>query len=81
MNTLSREGQQFRGQSTTPLGKFLLIKQGTVNKDTQTPGGPKGFTLKPPTLTKYYINEEYRSTCQRQLRSIIDQQQSQPTGI
>ena len=60
----------------------------TVNKDTQTPGGTKGFSLKPTTLTKYYVNAEYRSTCLRQLRSIIDQQSSrlshhdlQPTRI
>ena len=45
----------------------------TLNKDTQTPGGTEGFSLKPATLTKYYINAEYRSTCVRQLRSIIDQ--------
>ena len=61
-----------------------------MNKDTQTPGGTEGFSLKPAMLhvTKYYVNAEYRSTCLRQLRSIIDQQSSrlshhdlQPTRI
>ena len=57
-------------------------------KDKQTPGGTKGFGRKPATLTKYYVNAEYRSTCLEQLRSIIDQQSSrlshhdlQPTRI
>ena len=33
----------------------------TVNKDTQTPGGTKGFSLKPAALSRYYLTAEYRS--------------------
>ena len=57
-------------------------------KDKQIPGGTEGFSLKPATLTKYYVNAEYRSICLRQLTGIIDQQSSrlshhdlQPTRI
>ena len=27
----------------------------TVNKDTQTPGGTKGFSLKPGAVQRYYL--------------------------
>ncbi len=33
----------------------------TVNKDTQTPGRTKGFSLKPGAVSKYYLIAEYRS--------------------
>ena len=33
----------------------------TVNKDTQTPGGTRGFSLKPEPVSKYYLIAEYRS--------------------
>ena len=42
----------------------------TVNKDTQTPGGTKGFSLKPCAITKYYLTAEYRSMSLRQLRQM-----------
>ena len=44
----------------------------TVNKDTQTPGGTKGFSLKPAALIRYYLTAEYRSTCLKQLRELTD---------
>ena len=68
-----------------PFGKVLIDQAN--EEDIQTPGGTEGFSLKPATLTKHYVNAEYRSTCVRQLRSIIDQQSSrlshhlQPTRI
>ena len=37
----------------------------TVYKDTQTPGGTKGFSLKPAF-------SEHRSTCLKQLRTLTD---------
>lgn len=37
----------------------------TVNKDTQTPGGTKGFSLKPRVFNKYYLVAEYRSIFMR----------------
>lgn len=41
-----------------------------VNKDTQTPGGTKGFSLKRGTFCKYYLNAENRSLFLRQLREM-----------
>lgn len=35
--------------------------QEVVNRDTQTAGGTKGFSLKPGAVSRYYINAEYRS--------------------
>ena len=87
---LQQGGLSVQRSEHNPFGKvpFDQTIEETVNKDTQTPGGTKGFSLKPATLTKYYVNAEYRSTCLRQLRSIIDQQSSrlshhdlQPTRI
>ena len=43
----------------------------TANKDTQTSGGTKGFSLKPGAVSKYYLTAEYRSTCLRKLREMI----------
>ena len=40
----------------------------TIDKDTQTPGGTEGFSLKPGAVSRYYITAEYRSTCLRQLK-------------
>lgn len=31
----------------------------TVNRDTQTPGGTKGFSQKPNVVSKYYLVAEY----------------------
>ena len=33
----------------------------TVNKDTQTPGGTKGYSLKPSAVIRYYLTAEFRS--------------------
>ena len=33
----------------------------TINKDTQTAGGTKGFSLKCGAVKKYYLNAEHRS--------------------
>ena len=49
----------------------------TVNKDTQTPGGTKGFSLKPGAVTRYYLTSEYRSSYLRQLRDVIGRDSSQ----
>ena len=37
----------------------------TVNRDTQTPGVTKGFSLKPGAVSKYYLIAEYRSIFMR----------------
>ena len=42
----------------------------TINKDTQTPGGTKGFSTKKDAVSRYYITADYRAPCVRQLRYI-----------
>ena len=43
----------------------------TINKDSQTPGGTKGFSMKHDAVQKYYLNAEYRSIFLRQLREMV----------
>ena len=43
----------------------------TVNKDTQTPGGTKGFSLKPGALQRYYLTAEFRTLFLRNLREMV----------
>ena len=38
----------------TPVDQMQTIEE-TVNKDTQTPEGTKGFSLKPAALSRYYL--------------------------
>ncbi len=42
----------------------------TVNKDTQTAGGTKGFSLKMGAVTRYYLTSKNRSQYLRQLRNM-----------
>ena len=46
--------------------------EGTANKDTQTAGGTKGFSLKAGAVSRYYLTAEYRSICIRNLRDMIN---------
>lgn len=43
----------------------------TVNKDTQTPGGTKGFSLKPGAVQRYYLTAEFRTLFLRNLREMV----------
>ena len=43
----------------------------TINKDTQTPGGTKGLSLKPGAVSKYYLVTEYRSIFLRQFKEML----------
>ena len=43
----------------------------TVNRDTQTPGGTKGFSLKSGAVSKYYLIAEYRSMFMRQFKEML----------
>ena len=63
-----------------PFGRIPVDQtiEETVNKDTQTPGGTKGFSLKPAALSRYYLTAEYRSTCLKQLRELTD---IKPPGV
>ena len=46
-----------------PFGKIPIDQtiEETANKDTQTAGGTKGFSLKPGAVSRYYITAEYHS--------------------
>ena len=46
----------------------------TVNKDTQTAGGTRGFSLKPGAVSCYYLTAEHRAGALRQLRYEISSQ-------
>ena len=56
-----------------PFGKIPVDQacEETVNKDTQTPGGTKGFSLKPKAVNKYYLVAEYRSIFMRNLKDML----------
>mgnify|MGYP001552076738 CR=1 FL=1 len=57
-----------------PFGKLPVDQtlEETVNKDTQCPGGTKGFSLNAGATAKYYLTAEYRSAALGQLRSLIN---------
>ncbi|XP_078353848.1 uncharacterized protein LOC144638526 [Oculina patagonica] len=57
-----------------PFGRIPVDQtiEETVNKDTQTAGGTKGFSLKPAALSRYYLTAEHRSTCLKQIRELTD---------
>ena len=48
----------------------------TVNKDTQTAGGNRGFSLKPGAVSRYYLTAEHRTGALRKLRQDISVQGS-----
>ena len=59
--------------SSNTFGKIPLDQtiEETVNKDTKTPGGTKGFSLNVGAVTRYYLTAEFRSTCMRKLREMV----------
>ena len=60
-----------------PFGRIPVdqtIKE-TVNKDTQTALGMKGFSLKPAALSRHYLTAEQRTTCLKQIREISNRGQ------
>ena len=56
-----------------PFGKIPVDQacEETVNKDTPTPGGTKGFSLKPKVVNKYYLVAEYRSIFMKNLKEML----------
>ncbi|KAK3748348.1 hypothetical protein QZH41_000090 [Actinostola sp. cb2023] len=56
-----------------PFGRIPVDQtcEETVNKDTQTPGGTKGFSLKPGAVSRYYMVAEYRSIFLSNLREML----------
>ena len=43
----------------------------TINKDTQTPGGTKGFSLKPGAVQRYHLTAEFRTLFLCNLREMV----------
>ena len=60
-----------------PFGKIPVDQacEETVNRDTQTPAGTKGFSLKPKAVNKYYLVAEYRSIFMRKLKDSVSLEQ------
>ena len=58
---------------SNPFGKIPVDQacKETVNRDTKTPGGTKGFSLKPKAVSKYYLVAEYRSMFVRNLKDML----------
>jgi hypothetical protein len=58
---------------SNPFGRLAVDQtlEETVNKDTQTSGGTKGFSLKPGTVSRYYLTAEHRAEALRRLRDMI----------
>lgn len=56
-----------------PFGRIPVdqVIEETVNKDTQTAGGTKGFSLKPGAVSRYYLTAEYRSSFLHMLRDAV----------
>ena len=63
-----------------PCGRIPIDQttEATANKDTQTPRGTKGFSLKPGAISRFYLTAEYQGTCLRNLRQIT---YAQPSGV
>ena len=66
-------GFSFQLGSRKPFGRIPVDQsiEETVNKDTETPGGTKGFSLKPGAVSKYYLTSEYITMYLRELREVI----------
>ena len=64
---------------TNPFGRIPIDQtiEETANKNTQTPGGTKIFSLKSGAISRFYLTAEYRSTCLRNLREMTH---AQPSG-
>ena len=77
---LTNELQQGRFSVQISSNQFSKIPanqaiEETMNRDTQTAGGTKGFSLKPEAVFKYYVSAEYRSSALRQLRYMVEPDQ------
>ena len=56
-----------------PFGRIPAdqIVDERVNKDTQTPGGTKGFSLNPNAIQKYYLTSEYGILPMRNMSEVV----------
>ena len=60
--------------SSNPFGRIPVDQtiEETANKDTQTSGGTKGFSLNACAVSRYYMTAEYRNVCLRNLRQMVE---------
>ena len=67
---VSSGGLSVQLSNSNPFCRVPVVQtcEETVNKNTQTSGGTKGFSLKPNSVSKYYLVAEYRSAFLRQLK-------------
>ena len=72
-NHLMSGGFSVQVGEDNPFGRIPIDQacEETINKDTQTPGGTKGFSLKPGAVSRYYMVAEYRSIFLGQLREML----------
>ena len=70
---LSLGGLSVQLSNSYPFGRVPVDQtcEETVNKDSQTSGGTKGFILKPKAVSKYYLVAEYRSTFLKQFKDML----------
>ena len=59
--------------SSNPFGRIPVDQtvEETVNRDTETAGGTKGFSLRPGAVQRYYMMAEFRSLFLGNLREIV----------
>ena len=77
---ISSGGLSVQLSNSNPFGRVPVHQtcEETVNKDTQTSGSTKGFSLKPNAVSKYYLVEGYRNTFLRQLKDMLHINNSSP---
>ena len=77
---VSSGGRSVQFSNSNPFGRVPVVQtcEETVNKNIQTSGGTKGFSLKPNAVSKYYLVAEYRSAFLRQLKDILQINSSSP---
>ena len=70
---VSSGGLSVQLSDSNPFGRVPVVQtcEETVNKNTQTSGGTKGFSLKPNAVSKYYLMAEYRSAFLRQPKGAL----------
>jgi hypothetical protein len=72
-NTFMNAGFSVQLGDKNPFGRIPVDQtvEETVNKDTQTAGGTRGFSLRAGAVSKYYLTAEHRSASLRQFRTMV----------
>ena len=72
---LQNGGFSTQMSSSNTFGRIPMdqVIEETANKDTQTPGGTKGFSLNKGAVSRYYITADYRKACLRNLREMVNE--------